>query len=96
MCLAQGHNAVPPVRLNLQPFHLESSPRILLSPHYYIAIPLYVILIIRNNDVKTTLEHHLGNRVSHLHTTKFYPLVYSETCVKQPLKNRQNKDLNDK
>ena len=25
MCLAQGHNAVPPLRLNPQPFDLESS-----------------------------------------------------------------------
>ena len=27
---------------------------------------------------------------------KYYSLDYSKTCVKQPLKNRQNKDLNDK
>ena len=23
-------------------------------------------------------------------------MIYSKTCLKQPLKNRQNKDLNDK
>ena len=23
-------------------------------------------------------------------------IIYSKTCVKRPLKNRQNKDLNDK
>ena len=27
---------------------------------------------------------------------QYIEMVYSKTCFKQPLKNRQNKDLNDK
>ena len=30
------------------------------------------------------------------HLVMMFESMYSKTCVKQPLKNRQNKDLNDK
>ena len=36
------------------------------------------------------------NIITKLMMIIIYTNVYSKTCVKRPLKNRQNKDLNDK
>ena len=32
----------------------------------------------------------------HIKVLIFYLIIYNKTCLKRPLKNRQNKDLNDK
>ena len=37
-----------------------------------------------------------GIHKSSYHRTLRLGLIYSKTCVKRPLKNRQNKDLYDK
>ena len=39
-------------------------------------------------------EYSVINRVNTQVNVKF--TMYSKTCLKRPLKNRQNKDLNDK
>ena len=67
MCLAQGHNAAQPVRL--EPAIPQS-----LDKHSITALPLY------GKDM------YLCTR---------YIVDYNKTCVKQPLKNRQDKGLND-
>ena len=37
----------------------------------------------------------LGDRLEVCVSVVQQPRLYSKTCVKQPLQNRQNKDLND-
>ena len=49
----------------------------------------------RMQRVISLCEQHI--KQNQLREISLYPLMkYSKTCVKRPLKNRQNKDLNDK
>ena len=43
----------------------------------------------------TTIMKYGGN-LDNYNNYELRRLVYSKTCVKRPLKNRQNKDVNDK
>ena len=40
--------------------------------------------------------NHISNVEVHLKDRNGNVIIYSKTCVKRPLKNRQNKDLDDK
>ena len=54
----------------------------------------------RNLDLKLCWKHQHGcllEEFVHVISTKIlFAGIYSKTCVKRPLKNRQNKDLYDK
>ena len=60
---------------------------------------LWLGCIMFNKSCLIILIHDLltGHRVTTTYSPYTYQIhKYSKTCVKQPLKNRQNKDLNDK
>ena len=49
--------------------------------------------------IKITETNKMGNFVSTpfpINPQTSYGILFSKTCVKRPLKNRQNKNLNDK
>ena len=95
MCLAQGHNAVTPVRLKpasppSQVKHSTTEPlcKIMYMQQYSGA---------RGLSLHITLKALVRLRVyAGLSCDLAAHKSYSKTCLKRPLKNRQNKDLYDK
>ena len=54
---------------------------------------MVVVAVVDTEEVVEEVEENLAGWQSEI----FFSIrIYSITCLKQPLKNRQNKDLNDK
>ena len=72
MCLAQGNNAVPPVRLEPQPFDLESSPLPLshCTPHVGSLDVILTRRQITKAIIQTVLMYRLVCAFNNLHATK--------------------------
>ena len=57
---------------------------------------LYQLLVVSFAYLSSLGLHFGENFINTFLNFVFIIYVYSKICVKQPLKNRQNKDLNDK
>ena len=61
------------------------------------SVQKYVLGVFRRYEKSLLARKELNKTWKLNHTLYLYGILkFSETCVKRPLKNRQNKDLNDK